>query len=106
VSRKNKQLLATQKCHSYCLGLDLAPNLGPNDIFEINMNRGTCFGNLKIDYENSLFRLAYNPPLDLNALNFWVKFHNLVMRKGPCGLQKFFGEKICVYVATLLAIFF
>jgi hypothetical protein len=28
------------------------------------------------------------------------------MRKGPCGLQKFFGEKICVYVATLLAIFF
>lgn len=35
VSRKNKQLLATQKWHSCCLGLDLAPNLGPNDIFEI-----------------------------------------------------------------------
>jgi hypothetical protein len=37
------------------------------------MNWGTCFGDLKIDYENSLFRLAYNPPFDLNALSFWVK---------------------------------
>ncbi len=62
-----------------------------------HMNWGTCFGNLKIDYENSLFRLAYNPPLDLNALNFWVKFHNLVMEKGSCDIQKKNWAKLCLY---------
>jgi hypothetical protein len=70
------------------------------------MNWGICFGNFKIDHENSILRLAYNPPLDLDALSFWVKFHNLAMKKGPCDIQKFFLGKNCVYAATLLRIFF